>query len=117
MALRATQTAPSPTTAAASSALVEDPERADLLAGMLRAVAHPLRLRLIAALAQDDRTVTELAAELAASQPIVSQQLRILRMSGLVAVVRERGFSRYRLAEPALRGLLRCMSRCHQEER
>jgi len=53
-----------------------------------------------------------LAERLAAPQPIVSQQLRILRTRGLVTAIRENGFARYRLAEPALRELVGCMEKC-----
>jgi ArsR family transcriptional regulator len=42
----------------------------------------------------------------------VSQQLRILRAQGLVAVKREGGFARYRIAEPQLRDLVCCMEKC-----
>ena len=43
---------------------------------------------------------------------MVSQQLRILRLRGLVAVNRRQGFAFYRLAEPALEDLVGCMERC-----
>ena len=47
-------------------------------------------------------------------QPIISQQLRILRSNGLVAATRENGFAVYRLEEPALRDLVGCMEKCHR---
>jgi ArsR family transcriptional regulator len=92
--------------------LVQGAERAERLAEVLRAVAHPLRLRIVALLCAGERNVNGLVGELAAPQPIVSQQLRILRARGLVAATRENGFARYRLAEPALRELVCCMERC-----
>jgi ArsR family transcriptional regulator len=55
--------------------------------------------------------VTALADALDVPQPIVSQQLRILRMHGLVAARRESGFARYRLEEPGLRDLVSCIRR------
>jgi ArsR family transcriptional regulator len=89
-----------------------DTERAERVAEVLKAVAHPLRLRIIALLCRGEQHVNGLAGELEAPQPIVSQQLRILRARGLVAATRENGFARYRLAEPALRDLVCCMERC-----
>jgi DNA-binding transcriptional ArsR family regulator len=53
------------------------------LAEMLRALGHPLRLRIVSLLCKKDRRVIELIQVLGAPQAIVSQQLRILRMSGL----------------------------------
>lgn len=91
-----------------------DPERAERVAAVLKAVAHPLRLRLVALLCQGDETVGALAERLGADPEIVSQQLRVLRDHGLVAAAREAGFARYRLAEENLRGLLHCMERCRR---
>ena len=93
-------------------ALRDDPLRAEQVAEVLKALAHPLRLRLVASLAGSDLRVGELAALLSAPQAIVSQQLRILRMSGLVRLARESGIARYQLAEPRLRDLLTCVQGC-----
>ncbi len=95
--------------------LVEARPRAAHLADVLKALAHPERLRIVAALSEQQPTVTGLAARLGLPQAVVSQQLRILRMSGLAAVEREGGFARYRLAEPRLRDLLACLEGCHSD--
>jgi DNA-binding transcriptional ArsR family regulator len=87
-------------------------DRAQRMAEMLRAVAHPLRLRIIALLCREETNVGALAARLSAEQAIVSQHLRILRMSRLVDVTRGGGEARYRLAEPHLRDLIRCVESC-----
>ena len=89
-----------------------DAARADHVADVLKAVAHPLRLRIVAVLCEGEENVTALAEKVEASQAIVSQQLRILRSRGLVAASREGGFATYRLVEQNLRGLVRCMERC-----
>jgi ArsR family transcriptional regulator len=91
-----------------------DANRAAHCAEILKAVAHPLRLRIVAILCEGDANVTALAERLEASQAIVSQQLRILRSNGLVAASREGGFATYRLAEQSLRGLVGCMERCER---
>jgi ArsR family transcriptional regulator len=82
------------------------------VAEVLKAVAHPLRLRIVASLCEGEAHVGALAERLGASQAIVSQQLRILRSHGLVAATRAGGFARYRLIEQNLRGLVRCMQNC-----
>jgi ArsR family transcriptional regulator len=84
----------------------DSPDRYARAAELLKALGHPLRLRIIAALAAGDAHVSALAARLGTRQPIVSQQLRILRMKGLVGVVRRDGFAVYRLAEPDLRRIV-----------
>jgi ArsR family transcriptional regulator len=94
--------------------LRENADRAAHLAEVLKAVAHPLRLRIVALLCQGEANVTGMVEALATSQPLVSQQLRILRAQGLVEASREDGFAWYRLAEPALRDLVCCMEKCHR---
>jgi ArsR family transcriptional regulator len=87
-------------------------KRAEHCAEILNAVAHPLRLRIVAILCDGDEHVNGLAERLGAPQAIVSQQLRILRMKGLVGATRENGRARYRLVETNLRGLVSCVERC-----
>ena len=79
---------------------------------IFKAVSHPLRLRIVARLCDGPEHVTALAEALEQPQSIVSQQLRILRMSGLVAASRQAGLQVYRLAEVRLIDLLRCAQGC-----
>jgi ArsR family transcriptional regulator len=89
--------------------LVRDLERVESVAEMLKALGHPLRLRIVAQLSDGDQNVNTLAEALDAAPAIVSQQLRILRMSGLVAAERTNGQAIYRITEPRIFRLLNCM--------
>lgn len=84
-------------------------------AEMLKAVAHPLRLRIVALLCRGETWVNAMAETLDSPQAIVSQQLRILRMHGLVETVRREGRTYYRLARPHLRRMVRCVEDCLRE--
>jgi len=95
-----------------AATLRADADRAAHAAEIIKALGHPLRLRIVAVLCETDEHVTGLADQLGAKQSIVSQQLRILRMQGLVDVVRENGHATYRLAEPRLRQLVQCIEGC-----
>ena len=95
--------------------LAKERPRAGHLADVLKALAHPARLRIVAILCEGEESVIGLAERLDLKQAIVSQQLRILRMSGLVAATRQDGFSRYALAEPRLRDLVACLEGCHRD--
>jgi ArsR family transcriptional regulator len=95
-----------------ASDIVRDGDRARRAAEVLRAVAHPVRLRIVAMLCEGEANVGEMVRQIGASQAAVSQQLRILRMHGLVGATRANGFARYRLEEPALRDLTRCVEHC-----
>ncbi|MHB8872415.1 MAG: ArsR/SmtB family transcription factor [Myxococcaceae bacterium] len=92
--------------------VVGDPGRAQHLSDILKAVAHPLRLRIVAALCASPSHVNALAEQLDTPQAIVSQQLRILRMHRLVTAERDGGKALYRILEPQLRSLLSCMEGC-----
>jgi ArsR family transcriptional regulator len=94
------------------SPLVDDPALAAVAAEILKAVGHPLRLRILGLLCTRTYHVGALAERLDAPQAIVSQQLRILRMRGLVASEREGGLAVYRLIQPHVRDMLRCVGGC-----
>ncbi len=87
-------------------------EKAEQVAELLKAVAHPLRIRIVALLSEGDEHVTSLAEKLNASQAVVSQQLQILRIRKLVKATREHGFARYSINEQQLREIVGCMESC-----
>lgn len=92
--------------------VADSAERAGQIAEILKAVAHPLRLRIVALLCKSEAEVNALAERLGAPQAIVSQQLRILRMHRLVGASRSNGRATYRLLESRLRDLVNCMEHC-----
>lgn len=96
---------------------VDDDEAATMVAGMLKALAHPQRLRIIDLLCAGEHHVTAIVDGLRLPQAIVSQQLRILRMQRLVRTRRDGGFVWYQIAEPRLLELLQCLSGCPSTRR
>lgn len=75
-------------------------------AQFFRALAHPTRIRLLEHLVRGGRTVQELQEALALSQPIVSQQLAVLRNQGIVSAHKEGLAVRYVLRDPLVGELL-----------
>ncbi len=73
---------------------------------VLKAMAHPARLRLLHALRHDEACVCHLTALLGRRQPYVSQQLIALRQAGLIQVRREGLRIYYRIKEPRVLRLL-----------
>jgi DNA-binding transcriptional ArsR family regulator len=69
-------------------------------ANLLKVLAHPVRLNILAILAQDEACVCHLTAVLRQRQPYVSQQLMLLREAGLVLDHKEGTIVYYRLAAP-----------------
>jgi ArsR family transcriptional regulator len=75
-------------------------------AELLKAMAHPERLRLLAALRDGAQCVCHLTGLLGQRQPYVSQQLAYLRDAGLVADFKEGLNVHYRVSDPRIFALI-----------
>lgn|SRR5688572_16420782 len=75
-------------------------------AQFFRALAHPTRIRMLEILVRGGHTVQELQEALTLEQPIVSQQLAVLRNQGIVSAQKEGSSVRYTLRDPLVGGLL-----------
>ncbi len=96
------------------NSLIDNLERAEDVAEIVKAVAHPLRLRILAILSKGGENVTGLANRLGASQPDVSHQLSIMRTHGILVCEREGTVVRYGLARPRLKGLIDYLDGCEE---
>jgi DNA-binding transcriptional ArsR family regulator len=75
-------------------------------AEFFKALAHPLRIRILELLLEGERSVQELQGSLNIDQPIVSQQLAILRAKNIVEARKQGTAIRYAVRDPALGELL-----------
>jgi ArsR family transcriptional regulator len=75
-------------------------------ARFFRALAHPIRISMLEILVRGGRTVQELQEALALEQPIVSQQLAVLRNQGIVSRRKEGLAVRYTVNDPLVGELL-----------
>jgi len=75
-------------------------------AQFFRALAHPTRIRVLEILVRGGLTVQELQEALMLDQPIVSQQLAVLRNQGIVSAQKEGLSVRYTLRDPLVGELL-----------
>jgi DNA-binding transcriptional ArsR family regulator len=71
-----------------------------------KAVAHPTRFAILQALAGAERNVGEIESATSIGQPLLSQQLSVLRKAGLVQTRRDAKLVYYRIEQHALDGLL-----------
>ena len=86
-----------------------DPSSGDLQsfkAGFFRALAHPVRIRILELLVRGDRSVQELQQSLGLGQPVVSQQLAVLRAANVVSGLKAGASVRYSVRDPLLGTLL-----------
>jgi len=75
-------------------------------AEFFKALAHPLRIRVLEILVNGERSVHELQAILGVDQPTVSQKLAVLRAKNIVDARKEGTVVRYAVRDPALGDLL-----------
>jgi ArsR family transcriptional regulator len=75
-------------------------------AEFFKALAHPLRIRILELLLEGERSVQEIQSALNLDQPIVSQQLAILRAKNIVEPRKQGASIRYAVRDPALGELL-----------
>ena len=72
-----------------------------------RALAHPIRIRILEILSDGDRSVQELQDELKVDQPLVSQQLAVLRGKNIVASRKLGTTVKYAIRDPLVGELLK----------
>jgi ArsR family transcriptional regulator len=75
-------------------------------AAFFKALAHPVRIRILELLVKGEKNVQELQESLGVEQPVVSQQLAVLRTSNIVAGRKEGVSVRYSVRDPLIGELL-----------
>jgi DNA-binding transcriptional ArsR family regulator len=92
-----------------------NPESLERAAGMLKAIAHPVRISIVGCLEDGKkRTVTEIHKQLGIEQSTTSHHLGILKDKGVLASKREGKNTLYFLKHENLRTILSCVSSCCQ---
>ena len=75
-------------------------------AAFFRALAHPVRIRILEVLVTGDHSVQQLQEALGLEQPVVSQQLSVLRSNNIVFGRKEGITVRYAVRDPLIAALL-----------
>ena len=82
----------------------------DRAASIMKAIAHPVRLRILETLERErEANVSALCEATGASQPVVSQQLARMRLEGVLETRREGTAVYYSVARPEVLGVLECI--------
>ena len=87
-------------------------EQLELASEVFKAFGNPIRIRIIDILTNRELRVKEMVDLLGYPQPIVSQQLKILRSAGIVRRIRDDRGSRYSLVGRHYSDMIKCMSGC-----
>ncbi len=93
-----------------------DMEMLEDVAPTLRAIAHPMRLRIIDFLKDGEQPVSRIVEATGKSQALTSHQLGLLRAHGVIKPRREGNHVYYRIVDEFALGLLGCV-RKHNNQR
>jgi ArsR family transcriptional regulator len=86
-----------------------DMELLEEVAPTLRALAHPMRLRIIDFLKDGEQSVSDIVLATGKSQALTSHQLSLLRTHGVIKARREGNHVYYRIVTDSALGLLGCI--------
>lgn len=75
-------------------------------AEFFKALAHPLRIRILEVLAKGDKSVNEIQSEIGSEGSAVSQQLTVLRSKNIVSGTKDGNRVIYTLKDPMIIELL-----------
>lgn len=91
------------------------PESLEKAAAMLKAIAHPVRIKIVGCLEDNKKlTVTEIHQQLGIEQSTASHHLGILKDKGVLVSKRDGKNTWYFLKHENLKTILNCVSNCCQ---
>jgi len=83
-----------------ASMLIDRQDNIDSAARALKAIAHPLRLRILCVLNEDEYCVQDIVEIVGTSQSNISQHLAVLRDKGVLATRKDANRVYYRVSNP-----------------
>ncbi len=90
-----------------------NPKKIEKAAEIFKGFGNPIRIRIIDLLKdRGSLRVKEISEELNFSQPIISQQLKILKGNGIVSRVKKKHSYMYELTDPHFADMIKCMKGC-----
>jgi ArsR family transcriptional regulator len=89
--------------------LIEKEEHIDLAARALKAMSHPLRLKILCLLGEREVSVQDIVDCVGTSQSNISQHLAILREKGVLRARKDANRVYYRIGDPRVLNLIGMM--------
>ena len=83
-----------------SKKLIEKEEDIEVAAASIKAMAHPLRLKILCVLAAGELSVQDIVDQVGTSQSNISQHLAILRDKEVLATHKDANRVYYRISDP-----------------
>ena len=88
---------------------VMNDETAEHVARVLKALAHPVRLQIVDALASGEKCVSDIVEAVGGKQSVTSQQLNMMRDKGVLSCWRDGSRVFYRIENKNVLKLLSCI--------
>ena len=79
------------------------------LSGLLKSIAHPIRLKILCLLQEKEMTVGEIRDEVETTHANISQHLSILRNQGVIDFRKDSNFIYNRIADQRITELMKSM--------
>jgi len=86
-----------------------DWDKVERAANVLRAVAHPVRLKIIELLDEGEMTVTQIQEALGTTQSVTSQQLSLMKSRGILKSRRNGKSVHYSVERPEVIHVINCL--------
>ncbi len=90
-------------------------KKCEIVARVLKALAHPQRLLILCTLAAGEKTVGEIEKACDASQSAVSQFLNRMRLEGFISSEKRGSFVYCKIADPKVNQLIQSLYRIYCE--
>lgn len=85
----------------------------ETLAGIMKSISHPIRLKILCLLLDGPRTVGQIHEQLSTSYANVSQHLQRLQHQGLVVTDKQANFVYYSIAALSIREMILLLRRLY----
>lgn len=89
-----------------SAELIENDEHIEQASRALKAMSHPLRLKILCVLGDKEISVQDIVDNVGTSQSNISQHLSILRDKGILAARKDANKVYYRVSDPKILQLI-----------
>lgn len=84
---------------------------AEHVANVLKAIAHPVRLKIIAELATGEKCVSEIGEAVGGKQSITSQQLNMMKDKGVLSCRKDGSKVFYKIEDSNVLNVLSCINK------
>ena len=88
-------------------------EHVENIAGLLKTLSHPIRLKIMCLLQEGEKSVGELRSEVKTTNANVSQHLTILRNKGVITNRKDANFIYNRIADPRVLELMQTLRKLY----